>query len=78
MPDVPHAILEGLGRVSLAPGLGGYAEATAGLFRPWGGHLSGFVRGEIGWKPVDNISFFGFSQADGVGVQTGVGARLQF
>jgi len=56
----------------------GFAEVTAGVNHPWQGGLGAFVRGELGWHPTDNLDAFAFAQADLVGVQAGVGARLSF
>lgn len=66
----------GLDRVgALLPGTG-FAELAAGVSHDFQKGLDAFVRGEIGFKPRENVDLFGFAQADRVGVQAGVGARV--
>lgn len=56
------AVEAGLSRVdALKPGTG-YAEVTAGA-RGEGASVVGYVRGEVGAKPVKNVSLFGFGEA---------------
>lgn len=66
----------GLDRAELL-GVGhGYAEATAGLVRPWDGQLSAFARIEAGAHSLAGLDLFAFGRADLVGVQAGAGARV--
>lgn len=68
----------GLDRAAkLVPG-SGFAEVTAGIRNDWQSGLNAFVRGEVGFKPRENVDLFGFAEADRVGFQAGVGARLTF
>lgn len=68
----------GLDRVGkLLPGTG-FAEVTGGVRSDWQSGLDAFVRGEVGFKPRENVDLFGFAEADRVGVQAGVGARVTF
>ena len=71
-------VRSGLDRARLLPVGTGYAELTAGLAQSWGGGLDAYVRGELGWHPADGLTAFGFAQADRVGVQAGLGARINF
>ncbi len=68
----------GLDRASrLVPG-SGFAELTAGVVHPWQGDTSAFLRGEVGWHLAEPLAAFAFAQADRVGIQAGIGARLSF
>lgn len=64
---------------TLKPG-SGYAEVTAGARGLWSGEAVGFVRGEVGWKPLDHVGLFGFGEATFGGSlpgwQAGLGARV--
>ncbi len=70
-------MLEGLDRVSKAP-LGGFVEVTSAMtLQDW------LVRGEVGWKPRENISVFGFGEVGArwgqpVTAMAGIGARVTF
>lgn len=65
-------------RAKLLPIGTGSFDVTAGLSNPWGGQLDAFVRAELGWHPTDSLAAFAFAQADRVGVQAGIGARVTF
>ena len=72
----------GLDRVSLLPVGTGYAELSAGA-RGLGGSAVGFVRGEVGWRPAQRVSVFGFGEGTfggplGPAWMAGVGARVSW
>ncbi len=71
-------MLSGLTRASLLPVGTGFLDVTAGVVRPWSGGMDGYVRAEIGIRPLDNVDLFGFAQAGLVGVAAGAGARVTF
>ncbi len=71
-------MLSGLDRVGLLVPGSGFAQVTAGVSKGWQSGLDAFVRGEVGFKPRENVDLFGFGQANLQGAQAGVGARLTF
>lgn len=75
---VKAEVRSGLERVSLLPVNTGYAEITAGINNPWSGTLGAFVRGEVGWHPAENVSVFGFAEANTTGFMAGAGANFSF
>ena len=56
----------------------GFANLVAGVRNDWRTGLDAFVRGEVGFRPAENVSLFGFGEADVHGAQAGVGARVTF
>lgn len=82
LSDVPvrEALAAGLKRVdALVPGQG-FAELTAGARGDFAGGLVGFARGELGYKPLTNLSLFAFGEATVGGMtpgwMAGVGGRV--
>lgn len=75
-------VRSGLDRASLLPVGTGYAELSAGV-RSLGGDVTGYVRGEVGWRPAPRVSVFGFGEGTfggslGPGWMAGIGARVGF
>lgn len=74
-----EALRAGLDRVALLPVAGGYLEASAGA-RGAAGAVVGYVRGELGWRPVSRAAFFAFGEAElgrpGPAWAAGLGARV--
>lgn len=60
------------------PAGSGYLDFNAGVNHLWAGQTNAFARAEAGWKPTANATLFGYAEADLVGVQAGVGARVTF
>lgn len=56
----------------------GFGEVTAGVSTGWQSDLAAFVRGELGFKPREDLDLFSFAQADLRGASAGVGARVTF
>ncbi len=71
-------MLSGLDRVQQLVKGTGFVELTAGVLKPFDGELGAFARGEIGIKPTDSTSFFGFAEATLKQVQAGLGFRKTF
>lgn len=61
----------------LKTGTGSF-DLTAGVDERFSGGLNAFVRGEIEWHPLDNITGFGFAQANLDGVSAGIGLKGTF
>ncbi len=53
-------------------------EVSAGVSKAWSGGLDAFLRAELGWRPADTLSVFAFAEADRIGLQAGLGARVTF
>lgn len=54
----------------------GYLEATLGAGAPWGGPAALQARAEVGVRPTEAWSVFGFAEATLRDWQAGLGARL--
>ncbi len=78
LAPVKAEVKSGLDRVQELIKGGGFAELTAGVVKPYDGELDGFVRGEVGYKPTDTTSFFGFVEATLKQAQAGLGFRKDF
>ncbi len=66
-------MLSGLERVKKLTAGHGFADITAVISAPHGGQLNAGVRGQVGIKPTDTTSFFGFAEATLKQVQAGLG-----
>lgn len=62
---------------ALKTGTGSF-DLLAGVDETFTGHLNAFVRGEVDWHPLENITGVGFAQADLDGVTAGVGIKGTF
>lgn len=79
-------VRQGLDRVDARAVGTGYAELTAGVRGLPGGDVLGFARGELGYRPTERLSVFGFGEADVTlggrllppSWMAGVGARYSF
>ncbi len=78
LAPVKAEVLTGLDRVAALIPHTGFAELTAGVRVPFGAQPDAFVRGELGWKPEESISLFGFAEAKLREFTAGVGARKTF
>lgn len=75
-------VRQGLDRAGLLPTGTGYVELSAGVRADAGG-AAAFARGELGWRPRENLSVFAFGEGTAglrqpAAFMAGVGARLNF
>jgi hypothetical protein len=72
---VTEKVADGLSLVrKIEPGRG-FIDGTFG----WADKLGAFARAEAGWRPLQDLSVFGYGQASTfAGVEAGAGFRLTF
>lgn len=61
----------------MVPG-SGFFDLTAGVVAPFGGPIDVSARAELGVKPSESTSIFGFAEATLKQVQAGLGFRKTF
>jgi hypothetical protein len=69
-------VRSGLERAALLKPATGYGELVAGLASPFSGAPEWLVRAEVGWRPHESLSVFGFGEVHRVGLAAGVGAKI--
>ncbi len=78
LAPVRAEVLSGFERVKKLTAGHGFADVTAVVTAPFGGQLNAGVRGQVGIKPTDTTSFFGFAEATLKQVQAGLGFAVNW
>jgi hypothetical protein len=69
---------QGLETVSALPVGKGYAQLSAGIYKPWGEDWNAFGRLEAGYHVLDPVALFAYGQVDRWGAHAGAGLRFKF